>query len=124
MCPRVLVLHIKRFLFDHADEITIKRHDSIALSATLDISRFCAQEMKFSSPELAAASPTYKLRSFLNHTGEDNAGHYISYSRTKSWCPNGGTTLHLLLAVARAECASTTTVVGPYLLHVLHHFHA
>ena len=80
MCPRVLMHHIKRFLIDNA-AITIKRHDSIALSATLDISRFC-QEMKFCSPELAAASPTYKLRSFLNHIGEDNVGHYISYSRT------------------------------------------
>ena len=81
MCPRVLVLHIKRFLFDRAAKIALKLNDSIALSATLDISRFC-QEMKFCSPELAAASPTYKLRSFLNHIGEDNVGHYISYSRT------------------------------------------
>jgi len=82
LCPRVLVLHIKRFIFNHAAKIAIKRNDSIALSATLDISRFCAQERKFCSPELAAASPTYKLRSFLNHIGEDNVGHYISYSRT------------------------------------------
>ena len=82
MCPRVLVLHIKRFIFNYAAQIAIKRNDSIALSATLDISRFCAQELKFCSPELAAASPTYKLRSFLNHIGKDNVGHYISYSRT------------------------------------------
>ena len=81
MCPRVLVLHIKRFLFDRADKIALKRKDSIAISATLDISRFC-EELKFCSPELAAASPTYKLRSFLNHIGEANVGHYISYSRT------------------------------------------
>ena len=88
MCPRVLVLHIKRFQFNHATLITSKRRESITLSATLDISRFCAPEMKFCSPELAASRPIYKLRSFLEHRGTVNKGHYISYSRNNddSWC--------------------------------------
>lgn len=95
MCPRVLVLHMKRFQFNHATLIISKRRESITLSATLDISRFCAPEMKFCSPELAASRPIYKLRSFLEHHGTVNQGHYISYSRNNddSWCVFGAAAL-------------------------------
>ena len=110
MCPRVLVLHIKRFQFNHATLITSKRRESITLSATLDISRFCAPEMKFCSPELAASRPIYKLRSFLEHRGTVNKGHYISYSRNNddSWCVFGATALEM-------PCAgfNKTIIVSP-----------
>ena len=90
-CPRVLVLHIKRFHFDDATEITTKRLESITLPATLDISRFCAPEMKICCPKLAASRPIYKLRSFVQHLGTADGGHYISFSRTSddSWCVFG-----------------------------------
>jgi ubiquitin C-terminal hydrolase len=109
MWPRVLVLHIKRFQFNHAARITTKRRESITLSPTLDISRFCAPEMKFCSPELASSRPIYKLRSFVEHLGVDNNGHYITYSRTSdnSWCVFG--------AALEMPCAgfNKTIIVSP-----------
>ena len=78
MCPRVLVLQIKRFEFHQITQRSTKRSDAIALPESLDISDFCAQEME----------SRYTLRSVLYHHGETlRSGHFTSRTRSNdgSW---------------------------------------
>eukprot|EP00931_Biecheleriopsis_adriatica_P103920 TRINITY_DN78703_c0_g1_i1.p1 TRINITY_DN78703_c0_g1~~TRINITY_DN78703_c0_g1_i1.p1 ORF type:complete len:603 (-),score=107.75 TRINITY_DN78703_c0_g1_i1:4-1770(-) len=108
--PRVLVLHLKRFIPNIEKQCYEKQHQSVDIPSQLDLSsvgscsstagsspaRLPARPLAGSSPPGAeveqgsgagsstAEGPRYSLRAIVAHEGSSpRSGHYVSYARSK-----------------------------------------
>ena len=74
--PKVLTLHLKRFVFDYATNRRKKVNDPLQISSNLDLRPFLAEEA-----EAAAAQDVmnYELYGILIHAGSAMGGHYHAY---------------------------------------------
>eukprot|EP00929_Paragymnodinium_shiwhaense_P003765 TRINITY_DN1043_c1_g1_i1.p1 TRINITY_DN1043_c1_g1~~TRINITY_DN1043_c1_g1_i1.p1 ORF type:complete len:627 (+),score=128.31 TRINITY_DN1043_c1_g1_i1:140-2020(+) len=93
--PRVLVLHLKRFVPNLATRRYDKQHQSVTCPQWLDLKAACAGEPStllvngrpparpFAEREEEAASrPVYSLRAAVAHEGDSPFnGHYVCYAR-------------------------------------------
>jgi Ubiquitin carboxyl-terminal hydrolase len=103
--PSILCCHIQRRYFDPFTNRMEKCVQHVEFPEVLDISPYCAYGPRASTPWAAGSSNSlvngckarpapilnssqgrmpYRLRSIVEHKGNANAGHYVSYRRDKS----------------------------------------
>ncbi|CAJ1451677.1 unnamed protein product [Effrenium voratum] len=89
--PKVMVLHLKRFVPNMEKQIYEKQHQAVRIPSTLDLGLACASPRPPARPLAAEspsrvspgspAGPSYRLRAVVAHDGPSpRAGHYVCYS--------------------------------------------
>jgi hypothetical protein len=74
--PKVLTLHLKRFVFDYATMRRKKVNDPLQIGSTLDLRPFLADEVEAEATDDAMV---YELYGILIHSGSAMGGHYHAY---------------------------------------------
>ena len=74
--PKVLTLHLKRFVFDYATMRRKKVNDPLQIGSTLDLGPFLADEAEAAATDDAMI---YELYGILIHSGSAMGGHYHAY---------------------------------------------
>lgn len=74
--PKVLTLHLKRFIFDYATGRRKKVNDPLQIGSNLDLQPFLAEE---SEPSGSEDAMLYELYGILIHSGSAMGGHYHAY---------------------------------------------
>ena len=74
--PKVLTLHLKRFVFDYATMRRKKVNDPLQIGSTLDLRPFLSEEAETAATDDAMI---YELYGILIHSGSAMGGHYHAY---------------------------------------------
>jgi len=94
--PKVLVLHMKRFVPDMALQIYKKCFYPVRIDQHLHIGRVCADKLEASGAHSEVPKPYYKLHGIVRHVGATMAvGHYVADTKAAD-----GTWTHFNDAIA------------------------
>ncbi|ETO31459.1 hypothetical protein RFI_05660 [Reticulomyxa filosa] len=86
--PDVLIICLKRFRYDVANQQREKLNHEIAFSEHLNLWPYLTAYFNHDSPEALTSSSWYDLKGVIIHSGDTNKGHYytlINDDKTKQW---------------------------------------
>lgn len=79
--PKVLTLHLKRFVFDYQTMRRRKVNDPLRVCSNLDLMPFLSEEALADATD---REMVYELYAILIHSGSAMGGHYHAYVRAQA----------------------------------------